>query len=143
MPTVRVDSDVYKWLQSLATPFEDNPNSVLRRVAGIEDETRTQPQDELDSGREITNHRRPTGRLTGKALNTRWNVNAQHALYHRDGTFYENLTRFPGALFDPDGYMIFKTEGDYLNSSYLKIGQKVNVPGGIASIPGYIRRPVA
>ena len=35
MPTIRVDKDVYTWLQGLATPFDDNPNSVLRKVAGL------------------------------------------------------------------------------------------------------------
>jgi hypothetical protein len=34
--TIRVDDDVYKWLQSQAIPFEDNPNSVLRRLAGLD-----------------------------------------------------------------------------------------------------------
>ena len=35
-PTIRVDDQVYKWLQSQAIPFEDNPNSVLRRLAGLD-----------------------------------------------------------------------------------------------------------
>ena len=37
MPTVRVDDQVYSWLQSLARPFADTPNSVLRRVAGLDE----------------------------------------------------------------------------------------------------------
>lgn len=36
MPVVRVDDDVWNWLKSHATPFEDTPNSVLRRVAGLD-----------------------------------------------------------------------------------------------------------
>lgn len=32
MPTIRVDSEVYRALQSQAEPFIDSPNSVLRRV---------------------------------------------------------------------------------------------------------------
>lgn len=35
-PTIRIDNDVYAWLQSQARPFEDTPNSVLRRVAGLD-----------------------------------------------------------------------------------------------------------
>jgi hypothetical protein len=35
MPTIRIDDEVYAWLQSLARPFEDNPNSVLRRIAKL------------------------------------------------------------------------------------------------------------
>ncbi len=36
MPTIRVDDQVWDWLKSQARPFEDTPNSVLRRVAGLE-----------------------------------------------------------------------------------------------------------
>jgi hypothetical protein len=36
MPTIRVDDEVFAWLQSKARPFEDTPNSVLRREAGLD-----------------------------------------------------------------------------------------------------------
>ena len=36
MPTIRVDDDVYAWLQKHARPFEDTPNSVLRRMAALD-----------------------------------------------------------------------------------------------------------
>jgi len=36
MPTVRIDDEVYEWLQRMARPFEDTPNTVLRRVAGLD-----------------------------------------------------------------------------------------------------------
>jgi hypothetical protein len=36
MPTIRVDDQVWGWLKSQAQPFEDTPNSVLRRVAGLD-----------------------------------------------------------------------------------------------------------
>jgi len=35
MPTIRIDDEVYAWLQNLARPFEDTPNSVLRRLAKL------------------------------------------------------------------------------------------------------------
>ncbi|MFF5291348.1 restriction system modified-DNA reader domain-containing protein [Paractinoplanes globisporus] len=35
MPTIRVDDDVYDWLQRRAKPFVDTPNSVLRRELKI------------------------------------------------------------------------------------------------------------
>jgi hypothetical protein len=47
--------------------------------------------------------------------------------------------RFPAAFFDPDGYLLFRTEREYIESPYLNIGERVNVPGGIASVPGYKR----
>ena len=34
--TIRVDSDVYAWLQRQARAFEDTPNSVLRRIAALD-----------------------------------------------------------------------------------------------------------
>jgi hypothetical protein len=73
----------------------------------------------------------------GESLNREWNVGARHSLYHRDGTFYMPLERFPGAYFDPNGYVLFRTEREYVSSPYLSIGERVNVRDGISSIPGY------
>jgi hypothetical protein len=149
MPTIRIDDEVYSWLKSQAEPFKDTPNIVLRRIAGLDSpETTIQqvaaPNNDKDEGvpkRMGTSvASRGTGqRLTGVHLSRLWNVDAQHALYHQDGTFYENLRFFPGALFDSHGYIIFETEQEYNSCSYLNIGQKLNVHGGIASIPGYKR----
>lgn len=79
-------------------------------------------------------------RLSGKLLCRQWNVQVSHALYHQDGSFYENLRDFPGGLFDPNGYVVFRTEAEYRASPYLNIGRKLNVPRGISSIPGYQRK---
>jgi hypothetical protein len=50
MPTIRIDEDVYAWLQMQAKPFEDTPNSVLRRIAGLEIDESVRPQkDEIRS----------------------------------------------------------------------------------------------
>lgn len=130
MPTIRIDEEVYAWLKSQAEPFEDNPNTVLRRVAGLDTK-----EGQVDRGPKIVSER-----LTAKKLCEMWKVDARHSLYHKEGTFYENLRRFPGALFDYNGYVIFETEQDYRTSPYLLIGQKLNVPRGISSIPGYMKR---
>jgi hypothetical protein len=136
MPTIRIDDDVYQWLQSKARAFEDSPNSVLRRVAGL-----TAPTDAAKprSDAPTTAMRTRGEKVTGELLAKRWGVTVRHALYHRDGTFYENLDRFPGALFDPNGYVIFNTANEYKRSGHLRIGEKLNVPGGISTIPGYMR----
>ena len=42
--------------------------------------------------------------LTGALLSERWGVGAAHALYIYDGHWYHQLERFPGALFDENGY---------------------------------------
>jgi hypothetical protein len=75
--------------------------------------------------------------MTGRELNRRWGVGAQHALYSRYGTWYHNLERFPGALFDEHGYVLFKTKQDYRNCRQLHITKDLNVPDGIAKIHGY------
>lgn len=36
MPTVRVDHEVYSWLESQVRGFDDTPNLVLRRVAKLD-----------------------------------------------------------------------------------------------------------
>ncbi len=40
-PTIRIDDEVYTWLQSQARPFEDTPNSVLRRISGLVEAAQT------------------------------------------------------------------------------------------------------
>ncbi len=77
----------------------------------------------------------PNGRL----LNKLRKVGARHALYHKDGTWYNHLTRFPGALFDPHGFVLFKTLVEYERSARLKHGKELNVRGGISSISGYVK----
>ncbi len=76
--------------------------------------------------------------INGKYLNKKWKVDAKHSLYHRDGDWYNQLERFPGALFDPEGYILFETEEEYRECSYLQIKKQIHVPNGISTIPGYI-----
>ncbi len=52
-----------------------------------------------------------TDRLDGKYFKDLWKVNVKHALYHQDGTWYENLRYFPGALFDFNGIYYFHDRG--------------------------------
>lgn len=75
----------------------------------------------------------------GALLNSRWKIGARHALYHVDGTWYHQLTRFPGALCDPYGYVLFKTEDEFRHCPKLQIHQDVHIQGHISEIPGYVR----
>lgn len=79
-------------------------------------------------------------RNSGKRLNHLWGVGAAHALFHWEGTFYENLRSFPGALFDDNGYVKFNTAEEYEACPYLDIGEKLNIRGEISQIPGYVRK---
>ena len=77
---------------------------------------------------------------TGARLNELWGVGAAHALYIHDGHWYHLLRRFPGALFDRNGYVLFATEEEYRTSRFLSIGKQISVrKPGISAIPGYVR----
>ena len=77
----------------------------------------------------------PLYRFTGEGLRRRYKLPVRHALYHRDGTFYECLTRFPGALCDPQGWVHFDSEEEFERDPRIHIGRKVNVPHGIFRHP--------
>lgn len=76
---------------------------------------------------------------TGRVLNKRWNIGARHALYRENGTWYHQLRSFPGALIDRNGYVLFKTKGEYRAAPGLQIRKQVSCPKGISSLPNYIR----
>jgi hypothetical protein len=148
MPVIRVDDDVWEWLKRHARPLEDTPNSVLRRIAGLDGDQSTG-----NSGQIVSNPRpvhRPNGRRVrggsrivtgyGRDLAKQWGLDVQHALYHKDGTFYQHLKYFPGGLLDTQGYLFFKREGDYKSNTALKhYKTRLHVPHGISAVPGYTR----
>lgn len=141
-PTIRIDEEVYSWLQNQARPFEDTPNSVLRPIAKFES---AENADRSEKVRQSGNKDRRPGntrpvQLTGRQLNDEWGVGARHALFHREGTWYNNLTKFPGALFDSNGYIVFDTEDDYRECPRLSVAKETNVRGSISSIQGYVRK---
>lgn len=81
--------------------------------------------------------------MRASELNRQWNVGAKHALYIHDGHWYHCLKRFPGALFDDNGYILFSTEAQYMGCPDLTIYGTTNQVSvkqpGIKAIPGYIR----
>lgn len=81
---------------------------------------------------------------SGKRLNKLWNVGARHALFLKDGNWYHWLKEFPGAYFDPNGYLLFDTEEDFLGCDSLDFGIDVHVKnrGSISGIQGYKPKPM-
>lgn len=77
--------------------------------------------------------------MNGRYLNKLLGINAVHALYRADGKWYHNLKRFPGVLFDDDGYIIFPTEASYINYPKLQRKNDLHVTDGISGLDGYIR----
>lgn len=77
-----------------------------------------------------------------KQLNKQWNINAQHALYRKNGTWFNLLKHFPGALFDENGYIPFETRKDFeifRQRPGVTGHVQIDVRDGISSHPGYIR----
>ncbi|MDT0676468.1 HNH endonuclease [Autumnicola musiva] len=64
-------------------------------------------------------------------------LEVSQALYRQDGKWYHNVQKFPGALFDENGYVIFNEENEYLNNPLLQIKKDLHVVGGINNLPTY------
>ena len=76
----------------------------------------------------------------GNTLSRKYSVDAKQSLYSQTGTWYGHPSKFPVALWDQHGYIVFHTKEDYWISPYLRRGKQLGVPnGGISSIPGYMR----
>jgi len=73
-----------------------------------------------------------------KELASRWGLKVRHALYRKTGNWYHRLTRFPGALLDADGYVIFESEETFEGCPQLQVRKQVSAPKGIKAIPGYV-----
>lgn len=160
-PVVRVDDDVWEWLKSQAQPLEDTPNSVLRRVAGIDPPLARPPRAASPVSRPLgappragavapqtvatppfaPAASRPAKRVTGEWLNRAFNLEARHSLYHKDGMLYERLVNFPGVLCDPKGFVRYVDEEQFLGDPQLNIGEKVNVPRALSRHARYTRFP--
>lgn len=79
-------------------------------------------------------------RVKAVRLNEAWGVGAAQVRYSDDGHWYATLARFPAALFDAHGYVLFATEDEYRNSPHIEIGKQISVPKpGISAVPGYVR----
>ena len=147
MPTIRIDDEVYSWLKSLAVPFEDTPNSVLRRLAKLSSKPALAAQNQAQIKMNATSGWivpiQPAfaseKRVRGNDLARLWNVQVVQARYHKDGKKFNVIRHFPGALFDADGYIRFESEAEYLSNPSLVHGQELTVPGGISSLAGYRR----
>jgi hypothetical protein len=73
-------------------------------------------------------------------LNEAWGVGASQVRYSNDGHWYATLARFPAALFDAHGYVLFVTEEAYRTSPHISIGKEISVrKPGLSAIPGYVR----
>ena len=77
--------------------------------------------------------------ITGEYLNRKWKVGARQSRFAEGGSFYMPLERFPGAVCDLHGYILFETREDYEQCQSLQRGVRLNIPNGISSVPGYVK----
>jgi 5-methylcytosine-specific restriction endonuclease McrA len=77
-------------------------------------------------------------------LNEAFGIGALQSRYSDDGHWYALLERFPAALFDSNGYLVFPNEAAYRGSPHLSIGKQISVSKpGISGVPGYVPFPSA
>ena len=79
--------------------------------------------------------------INGRMLNKLYKIGAAHALYRENGYWFHALKKFPGALFDNNGYVVFTSEKDYLKCPYIKHGpdpNTIHVIPNLASVPSYV-----
>jgi len=94
---------------------------------------------EMDRRTKAKLHRNEALRLKEK-----WGVDAVQVRYRETGDWYALLNRFPAALFDLHGYILFPTEEAYRTSPYINRGKQIQVPKpGISAIPGYRPFPIS
>ena len=86
-------------------------------------------------------------KITGRRLNKELGLGASHALYHKDGHWYDQLQAFPGIFFDRSGYVLFPNKESYERCPQLNHPTSaradgrpgtVTVPDGISDINGYV-----
>ena len=136
---IRISDELYELIKKDAVPLEDTVDSVLMRWANQLGKTEEEGSTKKDEVRQEEGPMKAIDNrlFTGAELNKLWNVGAKHALYHKEGTYYEVLKAFPGALFDASGYVRFDSEAEYRNCRQLRVTKKTNCPSSIASIPSY------
>ena len=81
---------------------------------------------------------------SGERLQREWKIPAVQTRYHWKGDFFMPLDKFPGALADRNGYVVFQDSNAYFNDSHLdhrgsSINPRLGVPGGISTLRGYVR----
>ena len=70
-----------------------------------------------------------------------WKTPVLQARYNDDGHWYALLNKFPAALVDANGYLLFESEDDFRTSPHIAIGKQISVrKPGISGVPGYVRK---
>lgn len=79
-------------------------------------------------------------RVTAKSLAKQHGIEAAHSLYRGDGHWYHLLKKFPGVLFDANGYVRFETSHEYEACAEIRRYEEKEqafVRDGISKLPRY------
>jgi hypothetical protein len=82
----------------------------------------------------------------GDKLQREWNIPALQTRFRKTGDFYMPLERWPGALADQTGYIIFPNEKEMLSTPSVRFygegtnNPRIGVTGGISKLNGYVRK---
>jgi hypothetical protein len=83
---------------------------------------------------------------SGEHVRQQHRIPAAQVRYHWDGSFFMPLEKFPGALADRSGYVIFATSEEYSRNRHLDHrgspkNPRLGVRGGISRMPSYVNFP--
>lgn len=76
---------------------------------------------------------------SGKQLNQEWGIGAAQAFYHNAGTWFTLPAKFPLALCDKHGYVVFRSSHELNATPGVRITSSIRVKAGIKTLPGYKR----
>ncbi len=82
----------------------------------------------------------------GDNLQRKWNIPARETHFHKKGDFFMPITKWPGALADPNGYIVFQTEEQFKACPGVKYrgegtpNVRIGVHGGISTLRNYVRK---
>lgn len=79
-------------------------------------------------------------KITGRRLARELSLRAAHALFHKDGYWYDQLKDFPGVLFDRNGYVLFPDQKAYEKCADLRHPTHLRSDGrpGTLAVPNTI-----
>lgn len=78
-------------------------------------------------------------KVNGAKLARDWGLNVAQARYSAWGNWYAPLTRYPAALLDAHGYVLFPNESTLQTHDKIKVTKQINVPSLISTLPEYIQ----
>ena len=88
-----------------------------------------------------SSEKRKAHRHEATRLKAVWGVSADEVRYSDDGHWYKTPAKYPAALFDAHGYVLFNTEEELRTSPHDGRGKEIAFRRpGISGLPGYVQK---